>query len=62
MKTHRERPAPGRGAVQDRDALRQGVTPEGSPPTEERSYEDVQDAAFDPKGDRANDDARGDDE
>ena len=38
------------------------ITPEGAPPTEERSYEDVQDAAFDPKGDRANDDGRGDGE
>lgn len=42
--------------------MRQGVTPEGSPPNEERSYEDAQDAAFDPKGDRANDGARGDDQ
>ena len=36
-----------------RDATRQSVEPAGAPPTEERSYEDGQDAAFDPRGDRA---------
>ena len=49
----RNTPAPTRPT--DRDATPQGVTPAGAPPTEERTYEDVQDAAFDPRGDRSPD-------
>ena len=42
----------------DRDALKQGVEPPSAPAPEERTYEDAQDAAFDPRGDRAPDDAK----
>ena len=38
-----------------RDATRQGVEPPGKPPTDQRNYEDAQDAAFDPRGDRTDD-------
>ena len=49
------RPAPAQRPASGRDALKQSVEPTGAPPTQERSYEDGQDAAFDPSGDRAKD-------
>ena len=50
---------PPAGGSRDRDALKQGV-PSPDAPSEERTYEDAQDAAFDPRGDRATPDGQHD--